>query len=94
MDLMLILEAKAENRREAEAFKRAVLSADPQKYVPLLYPKVTRKAADPEEIEDTGPAEYEFAEQVDPREAERMLADLMKGKGSMTMDDVERYTQD
>jgi len=97
LEIVMVLEARDEGRRVTEAFKHAILSSDPKTFLPLLYPSMTKVEVDPEALTeedlDEG-GEWEMPE-MDPMEAERLLADLAAREaiGSMTMDDVEKHEE-
>lgn len=96
VELVMMLEAKEKGRDRTEAFKQALLSHDPQRYLPRLYPELV-PVSETEEVGagSGGPVEYQFTEKVDQREAEQVLNDLLrKGRVSMDMADVEQYEQD
>jgi len=98
LDLMLIREAREETRAEGEALKRAVLTSDPVKFLPLLYPgmgvrEVTSESISTEELMD-GTGEWEFPEALDPAEAESIMQEMLnRPAGSMSMSDVTQFTQ-
>jgi hypothetical protein len=91
----MVLDARDDRRKAEETFKQAILSADPMKYLPLLYPEMTTQRVDAETLtqEDLDEAgEWQFEEKIDPREAEQILSTMLASAGgSMGLDDIEQF---
>lgn len=97
LELVMVAEARDSRKQSEEDFKRAILSANPEKYMPILWPDAVRKAVtvhdvQEQDLEDSA-GTWQMPEGVDPMEAEQILADLMRQQagGQMTLDDVEQH---
>jgi hypothetical protein len=88
----MVAEAREKSWLMGEEFKRAIISADPGRFIPLMYPewgvKTDQDITDDDIRESEG--EWKFKDTaVTPEEAERLLTELMASNViSLTGDDV------
>jgi len=79
LDLILVSEAREQQQKMSDAFKLAVISADPGRYIPIVYPGWTSKTD--EEITDKdfkeSAGDWTFTEGLDKQSVEETLDDLM-----------------
>lgn len=96
MELILVAEERTKADNFFERFKLAVVGADPQKWLPEMFPEWIRKdieehIEDPAQI-DLGDTEgtWVFEDQdVTPEEAERAFAEaLAEAGGTLTLGDL------
>lgn len=92
LDLLMIAEARDNSRKMTEEFKRAILSADPGRFIPLLYPEWAVKGdadiTDEDLVESEGEWKFETTN-FDPEDADAMLASLLADNTvTVTAEDV------
>lgn len=78
MNLVLVMEAREKNRTAVEEFKLAMVSADPLRYIPMVYPEWMVKSDDEITTKDLQESEGEwtFEQDMSQEEIEQVLADL------------------
>lgn len=96
LDLVLILEAREKNLALTDAFKMAVISADPGHFIPLTYPEWGTRVDDQitEKDLDDSAGEWSFTgEAPSVAEIEATLADLLANDtitlGGPDLDEVQ-----
>lgn len=71
----MVAEARQRAEDFGERFKLAVITADPKRFIPLMFPEWQKKPEEEDDLDEGGT--YRFTEPVDPAEAERVLQDLL-----------------
>lgn len=88
VELLLIAEERLKAESFSERFKMAVISADPVRWVPEMYPQWVKNSEPEEEVgvedfdlaDDGDPTTWVF-EDVDPQEAVRTLEEMTAQRG-------------
>jgi len=94
IELLLVMQIMRERAEKDDAIKQALISSDKMLY-PVLYPSpdeanVTEESVE-EDLADTGQSQWRFDQEVDPKEAEEILASLLaQGGGTLKMKDLDK----
>jgi hypothetical protein len=98
IELMLVLEAKEKAEAFTDDFRLAAVSADPARFVPLMFPEwmnkdeEVRTSEDAEAIIEGTSGSFKFTEQITPEEAERALAEMLANPvGTLSADDIDTW---
>lgn len=90
----MLMEARAEGDRMSDALRLALVTADPDRFLPAVFPEsVTKKDIDESDIKESEGTWKFIDETITPEMAEQMFAGMVQDDEPhpLTMQDVDQF---